>query len=194
MPWEKAFDRNEIIEFAMHQFWDDGFQKTSIAAISERAGASRYGLYDEFGDKQGLYIQALQHYSDQIVTELLAPLEHPDATVETLLAYRDRLLGLDPDETAYRGCLMCLAAMEMAEKNQQVADMVEAHFQRQRRAFLNCLRNSADTLAGRPEDLADTLFLALQGISMFARAGYDIEKLRRTLEGAFAVITLPADG
>ena len=96
MPWEKSFDRSEALEKAMMVFWQKGYKKTSVADIVAATGASRYGLYDEFGDKHALYLAALDHYEKNPVAWMLGDLDN------LYLTLRDRQYSLGRKLNAIR--------------------------------------------------------------------------------------------
>ena len=74
----------------MMVFWRNGYEKTSVADIVAATGASRYGLYDEFGDKHALYLAALDYYENNPIAWLLGDLEK---SIEVCL----ETMKIDPD-------------------------------------------------------------------------------------------------
>lgn len=190
MPWEKNFQREEALECALQEFWQKGFKKASIANICDAIPASRYGLYDEFGGKSGLYLSAIEHYQEFFVDRVLKPLEAPQANLTQLFGYRDVVLST-LDEMP-RACFICIAAMEMSSQDTKVAARVNKHFNRQIRAFTHCLKNDADQLSASPEALAQMLALTLQGLSLSLAAEIDIETIRDGICLAFDSVTLPS--
>ena len=62
MGRHKNFDRTEVIEQAMHVFWEKGFSGTSLKDIEQATGVFKSGLYSEFKDKDDLFIQTIKHY------------------------------------------------------------------------------------------------------------------------------------
>ena len=55
MPPSKQYDRTEALEAAMTLFWRTGYESTTYDDLVEETGASRYGLYGDFGDKRELW-------------------------------------------------------------------------------------------------------------------------------------------
>ncbi|WP_411823141.1 TetR family transcriptional regulator [Leptospira sp. 'Mane'] len=62
MGRHKQFDREEVIEKAMHVFWEKGFAGASLKDIEMATGVFKSGLYSEFKDKDDLFIQTIHHY------------------------------------------------------------------------------------------------------------------------------------
>src|SRR5260221_1483544 len=68
MPRPKEFDREIALKGAVQVFCDGGFEGTSTEELLRRMGISRQSMYDTFGDKRALYLEALRHY----ITERVA--------------------------------------------------------------------------------------------------------------------------
>ena len=62
MPGKPAFDEGTVIREAVNTFWTRGYSGTSVANIVEATGLSRSSLYQRFGDKDGLFAEALNAY------------------------------------------------------------------------------------------------------------------------------------
>lgn len=191
LPWQKKFKIEEALECALQEFWQKGFKNASIANICDAIPASRYGLYDEFDGKSGLYHSSIDHYQEHFVDKALAPLETPQANLTQLFAYRDAVLST-LDEMP-KACFMCIAAMEMSSQDAEVAARVNRHFNRQIKAFTNCLKNDANSLSASPEALAQMLALSLQGLSLSLVAKVEIKIIRDGIRLAFDSVIPPLD-
>jgi AcrR family transcriptional regulator len=64
----REFDRDEVLERAMSVFWSKGFAATSTSDLVEAMQIGRQSMYDSFGDKRALYLEALAQYQQQSVT------------------------------------------------------------------------------------------------------------------------------
>ena len=64
----REFDRDEVLERAMSVFWSKGFTATSTSDLVEAMKIGRQSMYDSFGDKRALYLEALAQYQQQSVT------------------------------------------------------------------------------------------------------------------------------
>src|SRR6266566_5151970 len=70
----RAYDRDAALLAARDLFWEQGYERTSIADLEERTGLNRSSLYQEFGSKQKLFEASLECYADRIISGLLAGL------------------------------------------------------------------------------------------------------------------------
>jgi AcrR family transcriptional regulator len=58
----RSFDREQALDAAMRVFWRQGYEGASLTAITEAMGINRPSLYAAFGDKAGLFREAVAHY------------------------------------------------------------------------------------------------------------------------------------
>ena len=78
MAGVKQFDRDDLLDHAMTVFWRNGYQATSIQDLVEATGVNRGSLYATFGDKRGLFLAVIEHYSDRFGKPVMAELNDPD--------------------------------------------------------------------------------------------------------------------
>lgn len=60
-----TFNREKKLEEAMTLFWEQGYEATSIQDLVEHLGLNRSSLYNSFGGKHDLFLEALDHYREQ---------------------------------------------------------------------------------------------------------------------------------
>ncbi|MDT8342522.1 MAG: TetR/AcrR family transcriptional regulator [Longimicrobiales bacterium] len=173
MPRTPAYDRTEALDHAVRVFWEKGYWDTSIADLVEATGVQRYGLYASFGDKHGLFLEALERYHDTVLAGLLRELERPGAALPEVEAYLERLAAIAKRPGASRGCLICNTAAELGEDDPDVAARVGAYTGRLTGAFRAALIR-ARALGQVPDGLnADEAARFLTGVvvgaSVYAR-------------------------
>jgi AcrR family transcriptional regulator len=109
-----AYDRDAAIAALTRVFWDQGFAATSLDDLSTATAMNRPSLYGAFGDKQAMYLAALDRYGRDAEAQLgglLAAVPDVRAAIAALL-----YAGVDfysAGEAGPRGCLaVCTAAAE----------------------------------------------------------------------------------
>ena len=112
MPWQKNFDTTEALEAATRLFWEKGYEAAPFPDIVAVTKASRYGLYEVFGDKRGLFLKALDHYQKTIIGALTSELQEETASLPAIRAYFDRLVAFTNCPEICYGCLMVTAVTE----------------------------------------------------------------------------------
>ncbi len=176
----KQFDPTAALERAMELFWKQGFAATSMAEIRTATGLGAKSLYDTFGNKRALYVQAIEHYTATVVRRLYGGLARdpsPAAAVAGLLPKIARLNASD-----HRGCLLGVAMAEarMSEDGELVEllrrqlrvieDALDAAFDRAK--SIGELRADVDT-----RDLARLYATVLHGANLVARIEEDTEPI-----------------
>ncbi|QEE27523.1 TetR/AcrR family transcriptional regulator [Terriglobus albidus] len=58
----KTFDRETALDAAMLLFWNRGFEQTSVDDLAGAMGIQTSSLYSSFGDKETLFLDAVNHY------------------------------------------------------------------------------------------------------------------------------------
>lgn len=81
-----------LLEAAAEMFFEQGYAATSIDAIIARAGGSKRTIYNEFGNKEGLFSAMVGETADDILSALeIGELDGRDLR-ETLVAFGVRLM------------------------------------------------------------------------------------------------------
>jgi TetR/AcrR family transcriptional repressor of nem operon len=96
---KREFDRELALEYATRVFWAKGFAATSTDDLIEAMGIGRQGLYNAFGDKRALYLEALRSYQRATTAGHLRRLNEPTSPVAGI---RSLLLGLIADDDELR--------------------------------------------------------------------------------------------
>jgi AcrR family transcriptional regulator len=108
----REFDRDAALEAAMLLFWRKGFAMTSMHDLCGAMGILSPSLYAAFGSKEGLYLEALDHYVRTVgppVWDRLAEGATARAGVESLLLAATE--SLPKSRATPAGCMAALAAV-----------------------------------------------------------------------------------
>jgi AcrR family transcriptional regulator len=121
----RAFDAKVTLEKVREVFWDRGFAGTSLDTLSAATQLNRPSLYGAFGDKENLYLDALEGYRAESMGVLADALD-PSLTLRENLA---RVYGRALDiylhgETAARGCFLIGTATAEAIQHERVRDVL----------------------------------------------------------------------
>lgn len=192
MGTPKQYDRTELLDTAIEMFRRQGFNGTSTAELVAELGVNRKSMYGEFGSKQGLFEAALERYDHKHLTDVLAPIEAPDAGAD---AIREAFAGYASAGTGWargRGCLMCNTAVERGALDPGSGRYVAAYLERLARAFRHALANAR--LSGEIDPAADLDQLAafftttLIGVAASIRAEAPPEQTQAACRVATSVL------
>jgi AcrR family transcriptional regulator len=85
--------REALLQAAAEVFFEQGYAAASIDAIIDRAGGSKRNIYNEFGNKEGLFLAIITENADKVLSTLaIEEIEGHDLR-ETLTAFGQRLMG-----------------------------------------------------------------------------------------------------
>jgi AcrR family transcriptional regulator len=189
----RMFDTDDALERALEVFWRHGFQDASLHQLTQATGLSKPSLYAAFGDKQALYLKALERYVRLLVERHAALLnDEPDGrrAVHGFLRSLARMLA-DPalpggcfiiNGTADRGGSTIPAAVEQALRVALQGSermLLERLLQAQREEQLPADASAAGLAA---------LFGALiAGLAVLAKSGDGERKLNAVIDTAMQV-------
>ena len=111
----KTLDRDQVLQTALMAYWSKGPTNVSISDICGVTGASKPGVYREFGSDDGLKKSVLDTYHSLAVQPLIDILEKDQSTTDTI----DALIGfMTQDHTALGIPQGCLFVMMRAQSQQ----------------------------------------------------------------------------
>ncbi|WP_163577338.1 TetR/AcrR family transcriptional regulator [Halomonas faecis] len=181
-----AFDPDRAINAAMETFWSHGYQATSMRELLDAMAISRSSLYQAFGSKEQLFLEALRRYRDGLMSRLHRQLDTAPsglAFVEGLFRETGACAGT---ERAALGCLIFNSASELGQREglpsqhaaQSVAAITELFYQAVSRA-----QAEGDVAADRDaRALAHYLTLGMAGLRTLLKSGIDPAQAEQTVE------------
>lgn len=192
MARSREFDPDDALDKAMKVFWRKGYANTSIEDLVSATGVNRYGLYDEFENKRGLFLAALDHYQNAVMGMLFGVVERPGARLADVGAYFAKLVELASTDMGKLGCLMVNSASEVASCDNHAAEAIVKSRARVRRGFVNALSNAkaAGELPGEfdVERTADFLIGVMHGLSVLARSDAGPGMMKNVVETALSCL------
>jgi len=156
----------------MDVFWEQGYEATGIAELSERCGIGRQSMYNAFGDKKALFDQALERYERERIGHLVALLEKPGSPLGNI----DSLLGMWEASWASedgRGCFMVNSMAEMGDRDPETRSKLDRMVQTIEDGLYRTLRRAQE--AGElpaerdPRALARTITITFQGLAVVGK-------------------------
>jgi len=104
MVRSREYDRYEVLEKAADLFWRQGYKASSVADIVQATGLNTASMYKEFGDKDGLFEEALEHYRQQTLAPRVQILiDEPN--IKGVEAFLESVVK-GAASMEYKGCLM----------------------------------------------------------------------------------------
>jgi AcrR family transcriptional regulator len=169
----REFDRAKALEDAMRAFWAGGYERTGLPELQDAMGIGRQSLYNAFGEKRALFLEALDHYGTTQFRWLHERLAAPGPGLDNVRA----VLGAWVDAVTapgFRGCLVCNSTVEFG-RDEEVTAITGRHNAAIEASFHAALERAWEAGEIRPgtDTRALALFLANlgQGLALQGRGG-----------------------
>ena len=102
----QTFNRDHVLDVAMHAYWHDGVDNVSVNEICKKANVAKPGLYREFINEDGLMKAALHRYQRKVLAPLFDALKEDTPFRETLGNIASSITMEHNDEQVPKGCLL----------------------------------------------------------------------------------------
>jgi AcrR family transcriptional regulator len=180
MARPREFDRDDALNAAIGVFWKRGYEASSMDDLMKAMKISRQSLYDTFGDKHRLYLEALGRYNNGSLGRTLACLQSGSSPLaalrSALMLYADQT-----DEMRTLGCFGINAVAEFGQSDIDVSAVGEASARRLevalRATVSEAIRRGEIDPGIDEEAAAQFLAASLAGIKISAKAGASREAL-----------------
>lgn len=174
MSRNSAVNHEEVIERAMHLFWQRGYKKTSVEDLIENAGVNRFNLYETFGGKHGLYLKALDKYRDEVFLKRMEKIDEYENGIEGIQEYFESLEEFLIASQGNFTCLMMNSQIELVPKDNEVTRKVSFYFSKMEDTFKNALARAIKSGAIPKDtnisDMAKFLTGSAQGMCVMSKS------------------------
>jgi TetR/AcrR family transcriptional repressor of nem operon len=201
MARPRSYDRDEVVRAAESQFRTTGYNGTTVDDIGTATGLGRGSLYAAFGDKHGVFLQALEGYFTRLEQSAAEALSGPDddalERLHLFLLASVHGVPLGPDvppaeERAAAACFAAKTALELGATDPDVGRRVNACFGVVQASLAACVRaaqRSGDLDPNAdPDELAWLLLTIVRGIDVIGATGRSLSCLTSIAERAFACL------
>ena len=192
MARSKEFDRDEALQKAIGVFCEKGYAAASTDELMHAMKIGRQSMYDTFGDKRQLYLEAFRRYIADSINEQIGHLEEsasPLAGIEKmLLAFATRT-----EREGIVGCMGVNAICEFGRSDPEVTSIGDTEGIRLTAALEQALRRAKTTkeVGKTLKERAAAQFLraTLSGMKVAGKAGADKRALRSIAQFALRSLT-----
>ncbi len=174
----RTFDRDKAVEQALHIFWQNGYESTSLAQLKAGIGngISAPSFYAAFGSKQALFQECAQRYLStyaQAVEPLWDTQLAPRDAIEAMLRSSARM---QCDRGHPKGCMVALGVMSApSEEHATVTAPLARSRMRTFAGITACVQRGVDSGELRADTHVRALAIVfdafLLGLSTLARDG-----------------------
>ena len=118
MARKKQYNEEEVIEKAMHLFWHNGYENTSVRMLEKEMGINQFSIYASFGNKQGVFLESLKLYKSKS-KEMFETLKNSNKGVEDIKDFFYNSIKVSGFRDTHKGCFVTNTYNEFAESNEE---------------------------------------------------------------------------
>lgn len=173
-------------------FWHKGYAGASLDDLVAATGLKRASLYGAFGNKQAMYLAALEAFARQMRAGLLACFPEGQPIEAGLRAFLGQAIEIYRSGAENLGCMIFCTAPAEAVEDPQVAGFLAALTMEMDAALAGLItrgvasgefRSDADTAAS-----GQMVIALLQSLALRARSGAEREALEGFVEGGVKLL------
>lgn len=179
----REFEEDLVLNAAMHTFWNQGYEGTSLKDLCSATGLHKGSLYQAFGDKHQLFLKSLKYYMEQSFKEVAASAYLHDSPMANL---RSLLNEIMTKCIKGEGCMVINSLVEMAPHDQEVKQMIDQSYAMKQRFLTDLIdraqRGGEITIKQEPDRLAAVLMVTLAGLAATVKGFSNTDHISYVLE------------
>ena len=188
--------RDETVARALEVFMQHGAGATPLDDLLARVGIGRGSFYNDFDDKEQLYQETLELFSERFMEGPPGELEGRKTGLPAITALLSRaardLLRREPPRT----CYFMNSVMERGGRDVKTNQAAAAGFERIRAALKRAVVSGQSDKEIRTdvsaEEAAATLLAVAYGMQVMGKAGMGPRVIRQCVRGARALLSPPS--
>lgn len=194
MPRERLFSKPEVLDRLTDVFSTHGYTGTSLALLQEATGLGKQSLYNTFGDKQAMYLQAIDcavQRAGQVASAMQAAANGRAAIDRYYDAIVQSCASADP---ATRHCIVTSGLLEglgEAPLSWELTSRWQSTHELLRSTVERGQRDGSIANAAPSAELAELLIALTSGLRVAARAGRTQAQMQRLVNLTLGVLDTP---
>jgi TetR/AcrR family transcriptional repressor of nem operon len=171
------FDRNEVIDKAIELFWQHGYSATSMQQVVKATGLQPGSIYLAFGNKEGLFHEALERYSQKSTARIREVLDGSPTVGDGICRILESNIEASLEQH-YCSCFLVKTQLELAAENNELHELAAKKLQEIEALFQSYLEKESDAELGRQR--AISIMLHIFGMRVY---GYQRDSADRIRQG-----------
>jgi TetR/AcrR family transcriptional regulator, transcriptional repressor for nem operon len=177
----REFDPDQVLDGAMHLFWADGYEATSLDGLLNEVGLSKSSFYGAFGSKHEMLLASLDRYIETVLKANIDDLRRGPPR-EAIIRSFEKILGFQPSS---KTCFLQVCAIELAGHDQLVRMRVRRGLELFEEAYRDAIvrgRDVGEFAADADARVLSTFLVSnLYGLQVLGRANIGVDARRKTL-------------
>ncbi|WP_126455712.1 TetR/AcrR family transcriptional regulator [Sulfuriflexus mobilis] len=188
---QRTFNKEDALTKAMEVFWRNGYSGTSLSDLTEAMGINKPSLYAAFGNKEQLYVSALNEYVLKFGVPHFDKLLAPNLSLKQRVSdYLESIAEMVADSTLPGGCFLTSSTCEAGSDclPSDALRTVSKINETSTNAFVNFFKDEQEKgnlpLTSSSGVLADFLLTMQFGLAVMARNGIKQDRLEQVINHA----------
>lgn len=186
---KRAFDEGIALDSAIKVFWKNGYSGSSLSELTAAMAINKPSLYATFGNKEKLFMRALDQYVSEYSFAFFDKLFTADQSLEERLkAYLHSMASMLSDPNLPSGCLLANSTSESAgdgippEAHKMILDFFTKTKEFMTAFFTQEQAQGNISSQSTPASLA-LFFMSLSGgMAVLARTGANLSEMDEMIE------------
>ncbi|MFY0677556.1 MAG: TetR/AcrR family transcriptional regulator [Neptuniibacter sp.] len=175
----------------MQDIWRNGYEASSVKAISEKLGITRSSFYNAFGSREALFLEVLERYSAQTPDRVLNDVKAKTPIKRLLTDFFKSVCKNRISDPEARGCLAVNCVTELVGVDETLGPVMENVVLNSVKRFEHLLRMAAaqgeiidDCQLHHKALVLQNLLVGLSVMAKIIRSRKDLEAVvEQTLRG-----------
>lgn len=169
MARHKKYIESEVVEKAMHLFWRNGYETTSMSMLEKEMGINKFSIYSSFGSKHELFLESLKSYKSRVHV-IFEEFKNATNGVEDIKEFFYNSVKISEEKGNQKGCLVTNTYNEFSESEDEEINFQMTEFMDElKNIFIEKLRMDFSKDEETIMKQANFLLLAKHGLAAASR-------------------------
>ena len=165
MARKKQYNEADVIDKAMHVFWQNGYKGTSMQMLEDEMGINKFSIYSSFGSKKGLFLESINSYKKK-TNQLFEKLIHGTKGLDDIKEFFYDSVNICHEKGNIKGCLVTNTYYEFSDSEDvTIQDNMEGFMSNLKTIFIEKLRMDSTKDDATIMKQANFLLLAKHGLA-----------------------------
>ena len=123
----KSFDEKEVLTIAMHYFWKNGYENTSLDNLLKTMNIKKSSFYSTFKSKEEIFSRCLALYKEQNI-QFLSELKEKIGAKQAMLTLLEMTIKELNETGEVRGCLLVNSGKECYKRHDDLSHQINLEF------------------------------------------------------------------
>jgi TetR/AcrR family transcriptional repressor of nem operon len=171
------YDRDTVLDRAIALFWQHGYSASSMQQVVKATGLQPGSIYLAFGNKEGLFREALERYSRKSLARIRETLDESPSIGEGICRILEENIEASQKQN-YCSCFLVKTQLELAAENNNLHKLAAQKLQEVEALFQHYLEKDSDAELSRQR--ATSIMLHIFGMRVY---GYQPDSADRIRQG-----------